>query len=114
VTGSADLDEALKPRCPQDPRWDYGIGFEHQGREVAIWVEVHSAGNAEDVRAVIEKAEWLKAQLARVTQLQQMTRRPFVWVASGRNTLTKSGKALRLAAQNADLVDGPVNRVNIP
>ena len=60
-TGSIDLDGALKNTVThrQANRWDYGIGFrEDDGREVAIWVEVHPASSRE-VPTVLQKHRWL-------------------------------------------------------
>ena len=114
LTGSVDLDDALREQCPEEPRWDYGIGFRRGNREKAVWLEVHPAGNAKDVQAVLRKAQWLDEKLNHVPRLRKMSRRPYCWVASGRSTITKSTRASRLLAQNAHLVKGPVNRLDLP
>ena len=114
LTGSVDLDDALREQFPEEPRWDYGIGFRKGSREKAVWLEVHPAGNAKDVRAVLQKAQWLDDKLNHVPELREMSRRPYCWVASGKSTITKSTTARRLLAQNAHLVEGPVNRLDLP
>lgn len=62
ITGSMDLDSSLarESRFANDPRWDYGLGYETtDGRERAVWVEVHSATTGE-VSKVLQKLQWLR------------------------------------------------------
>ena len=90
ITGSIDLDTALAklPEFAHQPRWDYGLGYQPtDGREQAVWVEVHSA-TTKEVSAVLRKLEWLRnwleehaEQLNRLTRLAKSDIR-FVWIAS--------------------------------
>ena len=60
--GSIDLEAALTTGQAQIAvnLWDYGLGFrERDGREVALWIEVHPASTAE-VSTVIKKLAWLR------------------------------------------------------
>jgi hypothetical protein len=82
VIGSIDLDEHLAISCPDDPRWDCGIGVKSNGAEEAVWVEVHPASSAH-VGEVLRKLKWLKNWLERnAPDLRAMTSR-YCWVASG-------------------------------
>ena len=43
LTGSIDLDTALRRDRPNDNRWGYGLGYKPaNGSEQAVWIEVHS------------------------------------------------------------------------
>ncbi len=119
-TGSIELDEALE----QDPahgnanRWDYGLGYKDpDGRESAVWVEVHSAETGE-VSTVINKLRWLKDYLpTNCPDLSALTRAApekfrFVWVASGRYAILPNSPQLR-ALRTAGL-DPPVRRLVLP
>jgi hypothetical protein len=95
------MDEALAGACPNDPRWDYGIGHYNGRAEEAIWVEVHSA-SSHHVADVIRKAEWLRRWLkANAIQLFQMTRNEagYVWLCSGSVSLQRSSRQARQLAQ---------------
>jgi len=86
-TGSINLDAALSTAFPDAPRWDYGIGFQKNGREVALWIEVHPASTS-DVDNVLAKLEWLKLWLRREADaLWRLTIRndgqQYVWIATG-------------------------------
>ncbi len=64
-TGSVDLEAAINVTQDQETMnpWDYGFGFrERDGREVAVWIEVHTASTTE-VSAVLRKLEWLQRWL---------------------------------------------------
>lgn len=100
---------------PDDSRWDYGIGYRNGNRELALWIEVHSAQTSE-VRAVLNKLRWLKDWLAgegepfgRLTETKG-TLPAFVWLASGAFRLPKTTPQYRLAA-TAGIV--PRKRLNL-
>ncbi len=103
LTGSIDLDAALRQRRPNDNRWDYGLGYKPaNGRERAIWVEVHSAKTSEVTR-VLRKLRWLKNWLnEEAHDLRRLTDRAgkntrYVWIASGKNKIPgNSPEARRL------------------
>jgi hypothetical protein len=100
LRGSVDLDAHLLRIYPEASRWDYGIGWlETNGRECAIWVEVHHA-NSGHVGDMVAKVTWLKNWLQmRAPVLKSMTRaNGFVWVASGAISFRKgTPQAIRLA-----------------
>jgi len=88
LTGSIDLDTALRQHRPDDHRRDYGLGYKPvDGSEQAIWVEVHSATTRE-VSTVLRKLQWLKDWLnENAEQLRQLSERAdrdirYVWIAS--------------------------------
>lgn len=85
LAGSVDVDTALQPDLPNDPRWDYGIGYYDGHREEAIWIEVHRASSSE-VAGVVRKVEWLQQWIGNhARDLFSMTRcvDGYVWLASG-------------------------------
>ena len=104
ITGSIDLDSALakEPGYASQPRWDYGLGYESvDGREQAIWVEVHSA-TTKEVSAVLRKLQWLRdwleehaGSLNRLTQSASSEVR-FVWIASSGVKITPNSRQARL------------------
>ena len=104
LTGSVDLDDALGQEQPNEPRWDYGVGYRHQDDEYAVWVEVHSAQTSE-VKQVLRKLRWLKDWLNADGQpLRRITADngsipAYVWIASGRNRLPRHTRQAKLAAQ---------------
>ncbi len=101
LCGSVNLDAALKDRYPNDPRWDYGIGWKDKrtGEEMAIWVEFHDA-NSHHVNDVIAKAQWLRGWLTKsAPELYRITRRPFRWIATGSVVLTRHSPQARRLAQ---------------
>lgn len=96
LTGSVNLDEALKRTDPDGKRWDYGIGVKRQGgKEEVFWVEVHPASTGH-VRKMLDKLAWLKKWLeTKAPELRQLTAKDgYVWIASG-------GVAIRKKTQRA-------------
>ncbi|HHJ13263.1 MAG TPA: hypothetical protein ENJ79_02645 [Gammaproteobacteria bacterium] len=100
LSGSVNLDAALRDRFPNDPRWDYCIGYCMDGGEAAFWVEVHPAQTA-NVGEMLAKLAWLKAKIEAVPDLAALTNRatkPFCWVATGSISISQnSPQARRLA-----------------
>ena len=84
LVGSVALDDVLRARYPDDPRWDYGIGLKKSAREFAVWIEVHPAWTSE-VRTVLRKLQWLKTWLKNhAPKLQKLTGvQSYFWVATG-------------------------------
>lgn len=106
LTGSIDLDSALRQRRPNDNRWDYGLGYKPaKGHEQAIWIEVHSATTSE-VSRVIKKLEWLKAWLEEeAEQLRRLTHRTnkqdrYVWIASKGDKVNRNSRQFRQLNQS--------------
>ncbi|MBC7226222.1 MAG: hypothetical protein H5T61_03195 [Thermoflexales bacterium] len=103
-TGSVNLEKALKEKYPDDPLWDYGVGFQiERGPEVAFWIEVHPAYTSE-VSAFLSKLAWLKAWLQgnakALWQLTQRNPRPaYFWLASGGVHIPKGSPQARRLRQ---------------
>ena len=111
LTGSIFLDAALaqEPGYADKPRWDYGLGYKPKngknGRECAVWVEVHSA-NTKEVSAVLRKLRWLWDWLnSEAEQLKKMTifakdNIRFVWIASDGVKILKHSPQARQLSQS--------------
>lgn len=99
LSGSVDLDSALRPLFPTAARWDYVIGRKQgRKRDLLHWIEIHPASGGKNVGEVAAKVQWLRGWLAG-TPLAAYPRR-LVWVASGRaafNARDPKLKALALA-----------------
>ncbi len=91
LTGSVDLDSTLKTALPNTPRWDYAIGYRHTTPKVEIvyWVEVHPASDGE-IKVVLKKLAWLKQWLRESAPQLNALRREFIWVSSGKTSLSLS------------------------
>lgn len=108
LTGSIFLDSALAQESgyANKPRWDYGLGYKPKnGRERAIWVEVHSA-TTKQVSAVLNKLQWLRDWLnSEAEQLKKMTFLAkddirFVWIASSSVKILKHSPQARRLSQS--------------
>ena len=100
LTGSADIDKALKKAQPNAHRWDYGIGYRHTNRdgECIYWVELHTASD-EEVNVVLDKLRWLKEWLAGEGQRLNEFERDFIWVSSGATSFTLTSPQQKKFAQ---------------
>lgn len=89
LTGSADVDKALRKIEPNAHRWDFAIGYLHSNRttECVYWVEIHSASDSQ-VSAVLNKLRWLKGWLAGEGVELAKFERDFVWVSGGATSFT--------------------------
>ncbi|WP_448338275.1 hypothetical protein [Chloroflexus aurantiacus] len=114
ITGSVDLDTALRVVYPNDYRWDYGVGVQSKQGEKAVWIEVHPASTSE-VETVLCKLSWLKSWLRDrgSLELRQMTSpNAFYWVATagGVHISQNSPQARRLAQSGLRF---PCKRANV-
>lgn len=100
---SINLDAALNPTLPHDPRWDYGVGFVRGAIAHTAWIEVHSA-NSSHIDDFLAKLAWLKTRLAATSCRQNTT---FHWVATGAVAIDRQ-KRLRLASAG---VKGPTKKL---
>lgn len=109
--GSFNLDAAYTNAQPKANRWDYGLGFrEEDGKESAIWIEVHPASSGQ-VEVVLLKYQWLLNWLkTEAHELAALSRRSsggksFFWIAtaSGVNIRPGSLHARRLQSVGFDL-----------
>lgn len=99
VAGSIHLDAALRTSLPTSPRWDYGVGYACGGHaEFVHWIEVHP-GNQGEVKSMEAKLRWLRSWLASEAKPLERLPRRFVWVSSGRTSLSPQAPARRLLAQ---------------
>ena len=111
ICGSIFLDRDLAEMFPEDTRWDYAVGVQKGGRCEAVWIEIHRAHNVADVRKVIKKAKWLDEMLEANPKLKRISRKPYVWIAAGKNTISKTTSGSRLLAKMRSLIAGPKRRV---
>lgn len=96
LQGSVCVDQALQRSKPNDPRWDYAIGYAPAGAsEQIIWVEVHPASSKSDLDQVCKKLLWLRNWLD--TQAPKMNYKPrrIIWVATGSSSFSDNHPDLR-------------------
>jgi len=118
LTGSADVDKALREVEPNAHRWDFAIGYQHSNRtkESIYWVEIHTASDSQ-VSVVLKKLLWLKVWLAGDGVQLAKFERDFVWVSRGTTSFTRTspqqkqfallglqhkGRVLRIPNKRAD------------
>jgi hypothetical protein len=82
VTGSVDVDSALKQSQPAAARWDYVISHGAASGERLIWLEVHPASGGSCFQEIQVKHAWLM-QWMEGTPFKDYERR-FLWLASGK------------------------------
>ena len=89
VLGSANIDADCCDTDPNGSRWDYVVGYSRDGKAIAFFVEVHSAGS-HNVAEMEKKIDWLREFLKRPTSVA-LCRLPceYHWVASGRFNIPK-------------------------
>lgn len=111
LTGSICLDVALRNTCPQEARWDYGIGYRHRDRiERVTWIEFHAA-SSDHVGAVLRKFVWLRQWLENHAQsLKQMTN-GYYWLATGQVAITPTSRQAKRLAQAG--LRGPFKRLTL-
>ncbi|MCS6805600.1 MAG: hypothetical protein RMM98_11475 [Acidobacteriota bacterium] len=100
LSGSVNLDSALKESYPNEPRWDYGIGVRRSNSEVAVWVEVHPA-SSHSITGMLGKLEWLKSWLSNhAPALNKITQGDYYWVSTdGRIAITPNSPQAKKLAQ---------------
>lgn len=80
IDGSLDIDGQTLQNYPEDPRWDYAIGYNGK----VHYVEVHSA-NTSDISDIIKKKEWLlnwlKTKAPKMNVLEAGTPK-YLWAAT--------------------------------
>jgi len=113
LTGSINLDAALRQQQPNANRWDFGIGYLRMTAERAIWVEVHPASSTSIV-TMLAKLRWLRAWLATEAQeLGKLTQGDFHWISSDATIAItpNSRQAKQLAVVG---LRGPARRLALP
>ena len=120
LKGSIFLDAALaqEPGYADKPRWDYGLGYKPMnGRECAVWIEVHSA-TTKEVSAVLRKLQWLRDWLnSEAEQLKKMTLFTkddfrFVWIASSGIKIPRNSRQARQLSQSG--IPSPLKHLSLP
>lgn len=105
--GSVDLDEQFKEFEPNSNRWDYGVGL-NDGKEFAVWIEMHPASSLEDVKLVLKKLKWLQSKLnspgfERLFELTDAAEkkgvRAYHWIYKGRAKFRVGGQEEVLLAK---------------
>ncbi len=101
LTGSADVDGALRAHQPNAHRWDFAIAYRHSNRQqdCVYWVEMHTAIDKE-VKVVLAKLHWLQTWLAADGKLLTQFECDFVWVSSGATSFTSTAPKVKLIAQH--------------
>lgn len=103
--GSVDLDAVLAARYPNDPRWDYAIGFGRTSRPDGVaYVEVHPATSTH-VYDVIRKKDWLISWIGRAAPaLAGLVQGGFFWVSTdGIHIRSGTPQARQLAGKGIKL-----------
>lgn len=100
LTGSVDVDSALKQIEPNANRWDFAIAYQHTNRsaEVIYWTELHTASDSE-VKVVIRKAVWLRGWLKADGKKMAAFERDIVWISSGPTSFQLTGPQRKQMAQ---------------
>ena len=102
LSGSIDIDTALKSKHPHDHRWDYCIGVQkRQNADLLVWVEFHPA-NSHSVSDMLAKAKWLKQWLAGPGKPLQgliKTKTDLRWVPTGPVAIRQASKQSKILAQ---------------
>lgn len=98
LSGSVDIDAALRDEFPNAARWDYGIGIKAHSDDFVAWLEVHPA-SSHHVDEVISKLLWLKGWLQTcAVELDRLPRR-FYWVATGAVSFDRASPQAKRIAQ---------------
>jgi hypothetical protein len=94
---SADIDEQFRKHGPNANRWDYLLEIAVNARATAsmLALEVHTADHSE-VKVLIRKKEWTKEFLRSNTTVGVDR---WVWAASGKVNIPKTGKYPRQLAK---------------
>lgn len=99
LTGSIDIDSAIKEIYPEDNRWDYAVEYTDE----TFFIEVHPCSTS-DVGTVIKKVKWLKSWLKTkapdIEVLKPKEKPAYHWIATGGVGITKGSKYERMLALN--------------
>lgn len=85
LVGSVNVDEALKARFPNSPRWDYAIGIRCAGSndDAIYWIEIH-AGSDSELEVIERKLDWLDRWLAGEGRSLNIRKSRRYWVSAGK------------------------------
>jgi hypothetical protein len=105
LTGSVNLEDAIRDSRPNENIWDYAIGFRPKNSpEKVYWLEIHPAF-PKNVKEVVDKLVWLKKWLQNAPALNGLPKE-FVWVASGKTSLLSNSPERRRIAKAGIRFDG--------
>lgn len=102
ATGSVALDEALRARFPNDPRWDYGIGLPGGQAERVLWLEVHHSASGQTDR-VIRKLRALRQWLRNEAPALDRMPAKFIWLLTNVERNPNDQRRRRLEAEKHGL-----------
>jgi len=99
LTGSADVDTALRRAQPNANRWDFAIGYQHANRtkEFIYWIETHT-GSDSQISKVLGKLDWLYGWLRGDGRRLAVFEREIVWIASGPTSFTQRATQVKILA----------------
>ena len=112
ITGSVDVDTALRDVEPEANRWDFGLAYQHANREkeFVYWIETHT-GSDREISVVLRKVEWLRgwfngdgAELAKFE-------REIVWIPSGATSFRRGTKQVKQLADKGVIYSGSLFRI---
>lgn len=106
LNGSVDIDAAVKSIRPNEPRWDYAVGYSNQ----AFFIEVHPA-DTKNVDEMVKKVKWLKEWLSEVApELKELHKSGvYHWIPSGRVKILKTSPQYKRIALNKLLIINPLS-----
>jgi hypothetical protein len=81
LVGSVDIDGCMKSRYPNDPRWDYAVGYKLVNKEIVFWIEVHPAHDGA-IDEVIDKRAWLDQWLLGEGRALREWEGRYLWVST--------------------------------
>jgi hypothetical protein len=102
LAGSVNVDDALRQRYPNDPRWDYGVAYKRRENHAdhVHWIEVHPARTDVHRNEVRAKLHWIKTWLMNDGARFGKFSRDFVWISSGEAAFTSTSPQLRVLAED--------------
>lgn len=98
LNGSVGLDFCTVDKYPDDPRWDYIVGY----KKKVFFIEIHPASTS-NVKEVVKKSDWLRKWLKdKGSALKPIIsgKEPYRWVATGKVAILRNSKYARELAQN--------------
>jgi hypothetical protein len=100
LTGSVDIDSALKPTQPNAARWDYAIGWRRSSyaAERILWAEIHPVRSQANLSEIQRKLELLVAWLSNEGKKLRRFESEFICISSGETGFTMGSPQVRQLA----------------
>lgn len=95
LEGSVDLDNCLKAKYQNAPRWDYALSH----KSSVYYIEVHPASTSQ-VKVVIAKLNWLKGWLRHTALVNLKGQSSYHWISTDKVTISKRSKYSRILAKS--------------